>query len=93
MSDRIITNPSNSVSQLLAEFVDYTQEARGRGDRLKIILDSMARDTGSGPTWDQIETELGLQVGQGETIYNLITSAMSALGGSNVTAVARMDQG
>ena len=93
MSDRIITNPSNSVAQLVAEFVDYAQEARSRGDRLKGILDSMALDTGSGPTWDQIETELGLQPGQGETVYNIITAAMSALDGFGVTSVARMDQG
>jgi hypothetical protein len=92
MSTRIQYSTTTAMGQMVAEYVTSMIEAREKGTRLKLALDSMAY--GTPPTFDRIETEItGMVPGEGEALYNLITAAVAAIDVDDVTYLTRLDQG
>ena len=92
MSDRIIANPDNAKAVELKEVVEDMRRALDGIRALSESFDSMVRDVGSGPTYDQIELELGLQAGEGQTLYNLMAAAKARVDHFDVlTFIARND--
>jgi hypothetical protein len=92
VSTRISYDAKNKpFGQMLAEVVDEAIELRAKVARLKDAMDDMA--SGTPPTWDQIELELGIEAGKGEQVYNLLVGLNSRLSHSDVRALTRIDQG
>ena len=54
-------------------------------EKVKVILDEAAAP----PDWTGVEALLGLEPGQGETVYNLIAGTNAALQGSDVQQLVR----
>jgi hypothetical protein len=79
---------------MLAELADQIAEARAKSARLKRVVEAMVLDTGSGPTWPQLEAEMGVPAGQGQTVYNLITGCDTALNNVSILLMTdRLEQG
>jgi hypothetical protein len=94
MSSRITCNPATAHGKMLAELCDELIEARSKAVRLKRAVESMVLDTGDGATWDQLEAELGVPAGLGQTVYNLIAGATTAIQATDILLLTdRMEQG
>lgn len=63
--------------------VDQLHSAFDQMQDLKLIMDSVS----AASDWTSLETALGLQAGQGQTVYNLFAGAYAAI---NVFAVTDM---
>lgn len=94
MSNRIYYDARTPHGKLLAEAVDGVIEATAKVQRLKRALDSMAEPALPSPSWGQIETELGLAAGTGESLHALVADAEQKLTAANVRQFTdRLDQG
>lgn len=79
---------------MLAEAVDHLIEATDRVIRIRRAMEAMAADTGSGPTYGQIETELGLDAGTGQAALNALIDIETRLTAAQVLGFRdRLDQG
>lgn len=94
MTVRVIYNPTTPHGRILAEAVDRLIDGESSLERVKRAMDAMRFDTGSGETWSQVETELGLANGTGQAVYNLVDAALTALQVNAIrNACIRLDQG
>lgn len=94
MTTRVNFNAATPHGRLLARAVDRLITGESDLERVKKAMDAMSADTGGGATWAQVEAELGVAAGQGQTIYNLIDNALSAINVAAVRqAMIRLDQG
>jgi hypothetical protein len=90
MSTRIGYNTSTSVlGSTLQTTISQLLHLKGQLGLLKDAMDSMA----SGGTYSVIESELGVDAGQGQTMYNLVAGAVTSLGGANFTELIRIFKG
>jgi hypothetical protein len=64
MSSRISFNATTPHGKMLAELCDQILDTRATAVRLLRAADAMVLDTGSGPTWPQLEAEMGVTAGQ-----------------------------
>jgi hypothetical protein len=65
----------------LRQTVVYGGQFDERLHRLKDVMDTMI----DGTDYSRLETEFGLAVGQGETVYNLVAGAATDTAGANIT--------
>lgn len=94
MSVRIPFDATTPHGRILARALDRLYTGESDLERVKRAMDAMQYDTGSGPTWAQIETELGIPAGQGQVVYSLVSAALSAMNVAALrNAVVRMEQG
>ena len=90
MSTRIQYSPDSSLGQMVAEFTDALVTAKQLGDRLTGILDSVS----AGGSWTEIEAEVGgMQVGEGQQLYNLVTAAHGLIDVPGFVQIYKIDQG
>jgi len=94
VSTRIKYDAKTPHGQLLAESVDRLIEATERVIRVRRAIEAMSADTGSGTTFDQVETELGMLPGSGAALLTLLLDAEQKLTNANVYAFRdKLDQG
>lgn len=94
MSIRVKYNASTPFGQMLAEAVDELASATEKITRIRRAMSAMAADTGSGPTYAQIELELGFDPGIGQAALNVMTDIETRLLAAPVLDFRdRVDQG
>ena len=76
---------ANGHEQTLRREVDRLWSCVEGVAQIKLIMEEAA----DAPTWTGVETLFGLEAGQGETVYNLIVGADTALQGSGIQQLAR----
>jgi hypothetical protein len=75
-------NTGQRLGQQLRSAVDQLQAAKQALTKLKAIMDTQV----NGSDYSMVESQFGLQAGQGQTCYNLVSGAGGDLAGStNVT--------
>lgn len=91
MSTRIAYNAqSGGAGREVAQFVNAVQDVLAKGRRLNVKLNSMS----SGNTWTAVETEIGgMTAGTGQTLWTIISTAMTQIDSAQVAELARLDQG
>lgn len=78
-----------STGQQVADFVNEVQTVLAKGRRLKAKLDSAS----SGSDWTSVESEVGGMVsGTGQTLWTIISTAMTQLDSAQVAELARLDR-
>lgn len=65
----------------LRQYVDDVARVVAEGAQIKRVMDALA----TGGDWTAIETFYGLPTGTGQTVYNLVIGAESAIRGANTT--------
>ena len=81
MADYINISSDTRHGAAVRQAVNYTQETAERLTQLKALFDEMV----DGADYSVIETQLGLEAGQGEIVYNLVAGAKGAMDVSAVT--------
>ncbi len=85
--DYIVIDESKRQGAAIRQLVNYQGETIERLRSFKAVLDEMV----DGADYTEIESELGLSVGEGITVYNLVTGALAAVDVYAVrTLVARL---
>jgi hypothetical protein len=94
MSSRILCDPTKPHGKMTVELADLLLRADAKMQRLRAAIERMASVTSGAPTYTQIETELGLQAGDGIVILNLLADAYTKLSDPAIKAFTeRVDQG
>jgi hypothetical protein len=90
MSTRIGYDSSGKpLGRLLNSIVVGVLDNRYHLAKLKSAMDSMA----SGSTFEVIESELGVDTGQGETVYNIVAGMLAQLNGATFDDLPRLYKG
>lgn len=88
MSTRI-SYGNTGTGQQVADFVNEVQTVLAKGRRLKAKLDSAS----SGSDWTGVETEVGgMQAGTGQTLWTILSTAVSQIDSGQVAELARLDK-
>lgn len=88
MSTRIAYNGTGTGNQI-AEFVSAVEVALAKGRRLKAKLDSAS----SGSDWTSVEAEVGgMTAGTGQTLWTILSTAMTQLDSPQIAELARLDK-
>lgn len=89
MSTRIAYGNTTQTAQNVADFVNEVQVVLAKGRRLKAKLDSAS----SGNDWTAVESEVGGMVaGTGQTLWTLISTAMTQIDAPQILELARLDK-
>ena len=86
MTTRIAYSDSG-IGQQISNFVNDVQNVLAKGRRLKAKLDSMSY----GDDWAAVEAETGA-VGNGQTLWTLIATAVQQIDSPQVAELARLDK-
>jgi hypothetical protein len=90
MSARIQYDSKNTAwGGFAAEFIADLQTVKANGARLRAALYSMSY--GTPETWAAIESELGVEAGQGQAFFTIIDAAVTSLNAIN--NLSDIDQG
>ena len=89
MSTRIAYDDKTAFGQLIAEFAQSLVTAKNQAANLKAAVDSMA----VGGTFAQIEAEVGLAPGTGETLYNIVIDIHQKLSSNTLDGIWRLYRG
>lgn len=73
-------NISTRLGADLRRAVDQLRDVRDRLERLKNVLDTQV----DGANYTLVESQFGLQAGEGQLVYNLVTGAFAAVDGAAV---------
>jgi hypothetical protein len=65
----------------LRQTVVHGEQFDERLHRLKEVMETMI----DGTDYTRLETEFGLAAGKGETVYNLVSGAVTDVSGTNIT--------
>lgn len=88
MSTRVAYNGAGTGNQI-ADFVNAVEVALAKGRRLKAKLDSAS----SGADWTSVEAEVGGMVaGTGQTLWTIISTAMTQLDSAQIAELSRLDK-
>lgn len=68
-------NTSTRLGADLRRAVDQLRDVRDRLERLKNVLDTQV----DGVNYSLVESQFGLQAGEGQTVYNLVAGAFTAV--------------
>ena len=93
MTARTPFNPTTAMGQLAAEAVDQIIEGKQKINRLSEVLYAAIYVPSGPPDFAAVEAELGVPAGKGETFFDLINGAKTALDDARVTALREIDQG
>lgn len=92
MTTRISYNAGTVEGKQVAEFVDAVQTVLAKGRRLNAQLNSMTYGTPA--DYAHLEAEIGgMTAGQGQPLWYIISTSMSAIDCPQVAALAQLDQG
>lgn len=88
MTTRVAYNGSGTGNQI-AEFVNAVEIALAKGRRLKAKLDSAS----SGSDWSAVEAEVGgMTPGTGQTLWTILSTAMTQLDSPQIAELSRLDK-
>ncbi len=76
----ILVDTSQRLGSELRQAVNYGNAFDTQVVRLKEIMETMI----DGTDYSAVETNFGLQVGSGQTVYNLVSGAATDAGGTNI---------
>jgi hypothetical protein len=77
----ISINSTKRLGSELRQAVNYGHAFDQSVLKLKEIMETMI----DGTDYSRLETEFGLATGKGETVYNLVTGAVTDVSGTNIT--------
>lgn len=91
MSTRLDIDLHTPFGRRIADLASGIVDAKNKSANLKASLDAMA--AGTPPTFAQIETEIGMAAGTGESLYNLLTDINQKLQSNTFDGIWRLYRG
>jgi hypothetical protein len=79
----LTVDPAKRLGAELRQLVRLLRSCRDQLEQIKGVMDTQV----DGADYTQVATEFGLQAGQGQTAYNLVAGAFTAV---NVSAVQQL---
>lgn len=80
----ITVDTTKRLGNQLRRLIDHQREALELMGKIKAVMEAALDTTPNPDDWSLVESQFGLPAGKGETAYNLVTGARTAVNVANV---------